>query len=147
MGKQVILHDNGTREEYELITSDHTSTPPVEESWERFDEKFNHFNDQYLGRGKNGRQICNYDCSEDYNLDDVKSFLQQEIDKAYVEGYKHGSGSIAVDVVALKEQYDKGYQKGREEEREKVTDIIQEAYMKQDWQVILNYLVLERKEK
>lgn len=50
---------------------------------------------------------------------DIKSFIQQLLaqtkDEGYVDGYKHGSGSIAVDIVALKAQYEKGKREGAEE--------------------------------
>ncbi len=57
---------------------------PRQEAWaERFDKKFNHFNDLYIGHDMGtpdvGKQIDDWDCSNCYDLKDVKEFLRQEL--------------------------------------------------------------------
>lgn len=58
---------------------------------ERFNTKFNHFNDLYLGRHLShplaGKQIDNWDCSKKYDLSDVEAFISKERLHA-VEEYK-----------------------------------------------------------
>jgi len=61
-------------------------------SWEeRFDEKFNHFNDLTLNNEQateeqRGKQICNWDCTHEYELDDVKEFIKEIEHEAHKRG-------------------------------------------------------------
>lgn len=106
--------------------SNRDMTPPVEESWKGRFDSFHKSHYNFLG-GISSNMVKYY-----------KAFIAKEIDKAYVKGYQDGSGKIVNDVVALKEQYDRGYQEGvnyglslqerPEEVKEKILKEFQEEF-------------------
>ena len=69
------------------------------------------------------------------NIENTRNFIRQtiqqerqelveEIDRRYVEGYKHGSGSIVADVNSLETQYNKGVKDGSDRCRKEILHII-----------------------
>lgn len=86
-----------------VVTTSSTGSPdnvdvyiePISQTFEeRFDEKFNHFN-EFSGKYKgdlthkdftaDGKNICDYCCENSYDLEDVKDLFRQELKDILIE--------------------------------------------------------------
>lgn len=90
----------------------------IDQITKEFGEKFDHFNDS-----KTSKRICNSDCEENYDLNDIESFLHTALERAYFAGFdaggqtKGGTGRI---------MYQRGLAEGRKETVEEVLKALPE---------------------